>query len=181
MAGRNGARPDDSREHREHREQMKEIRGRGGARGLASARDRRRLLERRAAERMRVERMLAAAPMPVDREEAPGPRRRRPDGQRPKGRGPSGRGPTGRGPADRGGAGQGPAPRGRDRARLERPGRTAARCRVCDGVDVVCDEVAHAGWLRLAHCRRCDHRWTERPAARVTPRVDRELCLDLPF
>ncbi|MEN8161376.1 MAG: hypothetical protein ABFS41_15000 [Myxococcota bacterium] len=36
-------------------------------------------------------------------------------------------------------------------------------CPVCGAPDVACDEVLDAGVLLLAACRRCDHRWTERP------------------
>ncbi len=38
--------------------------------------------------------------------------------------------------------------------------RALTRCRVC-GCDEVCtDDVLDQGWLQLAECPRCDHRWT---------------------
>jgi hypothetical protein len=43
------------------------------------------------------------------------------------------------------------------------PGRAA--CEVCGGREVHTDMVEHgAGWLLLAACPRCDHRWTQRLA-----------------
>ena len=36
------------------------------------------------------------------------------------------------------------------------------RCAVCGGHEIECDEVLEGGVLRLATCRRCAHRWTER-------------------
>lgn len=95
------------------------------ARGLASARDRARLREREAAERERVERVLARGPREVARREAP------------------------------------------QEERLE----PRLACRLCGGSDVSCDEVFEQGGVRLACCRRCDHRWTERLARPSVVRV----------
>jgi hypothetical protein len=36
----------------------------------------------------------------------------------------------------------------------------APRCAVCGGASVRTDEVAERVVVRLAHCTRCDHRWT---------------------
>jgi transcription elongation factor Elf1 len=36
----------------------------------------------------------------------------------------------------------------------------AAACAVCGSRDVRTDAVEHDGWLALAECARCDHRWT---------------------
>ena len=56
--------------------------------------------------------------------------------------------------------------------------RTPTHCRVC-GCDEVCtDDVLDQGWLQLAECPRCDHRWTScgEPPAR-TIQVRRVLRL----
>lgn len=107
--------------------------------GLASARDRRRVLERNAAERDRVERALAAAP-PFDLDggvAAPPPRRRRPAPARPVS--PSAR----------------TAPAG------------AGHCPVCASTKLASDEVFATGHvMRLVECLNCDHRFTARPRAR---------------
>jgi len=110
-------------------------------RGLASLRDRRRLRERDAAERARVERALATAPLPS--EPNPGPIRAR----LPK-RSTSRVVQLARTrPARRGSV---PTP--------------LLRCSICAGSDVLLDEVVHDGQLlRLGQCGRCSHRWTERP------------------
>lgn len=53
-----------------------------------------------------------------------------------------------------------------DRAFPARPDSglsSSLRCGICAGSDVLLDEVMHEGLLRLAQCRRCAHRWTERP------------------
>lgn len=100
--------------------------------GLSSARDRARLREREAAERERVERVLARGPREIERRRA-------------------------------------------DRA--EREAASTCACRVCGGTEVFEDEVAESrsggGGLRLAWCRRCDYRWTERVADRFVPRFRR--------
>ncbi|MEZ4332390.1 MAG: hypothetical protein R3F35_11585 [Myxococcota bacterium] len=108
--------------------------------GLASPRDRARLRERQAAERARVERVLARGP--------------RPDAARPRA--------ALRGAMVRAEAHSDPA-----------------TCRVCRGHDVCVDHVSDRGgaW-RLAQCRRCDHRWTERAVAGFAPRVKRPLDAD---
>jgi hypothetical protein len=43
--------------------------------------------------------------------------------------------------------------------------RTLTRCLVCGFAEVHTDEVIERGVLLLAECPRCEHRWTERPAA----------------
>jgi hypothetical protein len=106
--------------------------------GLASARDRVRLREREAAERVRVERVLARGPRDVERRRA-------------------------------------------DRDSASGPASISASacgvCGVCGSGDVFEDEVGEGlrlgQGLRLAWCRRCDHRWTERLAVRFVPRFRR--------
>ena len=38
--------------------------------------------------------------------------------------------------------------------------RTLTRCLVCGCSEVRTDEVLDLGWVFLAECPRCDHRWT---------------------
>jgi hypothetical protein len=40
--------------------------------------------------------------------------------------------------------------------------RTVTRCLVCGSREVRTDEVVDRGFLILAECPRCDHRWTDR-------------------
>ncbi len=56
--------------------------------------------------------------------------------------------------------------------------RTPTRCRVCGCDEVRTDDVLDQGWLQLAECPRCDHRWTScgAPPAR-TIQVRRVLRL----
>lgn len=57
--------------------------------------------------------------------------------------------------------------------------RTLTRCLVCGFAEVRTDEVVDRGVLLLNECPRCDHRWTERPAApvvRVVHDVDPPLA-----
>jgi hypothetical protein len=49
----------------------------------------------------------------------------------------------------------------------------ATCCRVCGGCDVREDQVMDRGFWRLAHCGRCDHRWTERVGDAFSPLVRR--------
>ena len=42
--------------------------------------------------------------------------------------------------------------------RLSIPGPA---CAVCGSREVRLDAVEHGGWLLLAECPRCDHRWTQ--------------------
>jgi len=37
----------------------------------------------------------------------------------------------------------------------------AGACPVCGAREVESDAVEHGGWLLLAECPRCDHRWTQ--------------------
>jgi uncharacterized Zn finger protein len=39
------------------------------------------------------------------------------------------------------------------------------RCPVCGSAELGTDEVVDRGLLRLAECRRCEHRWTGRELA----------------
>jgi hypothetical protein len=50
--------------------------------------------------------------------------------------------------------------------------RTEPACRLCGAPDVDVDEVLEAGVLCLAECRRCDHRWTERPLYALTRQLE---------
>lgn len=45
--------------------------------------------------------------------------------------------------------------------------RALRRCLVCGSSEVRTDEVEDRGWILLAECSRCDHRWTrwEQPGA----------------
>lgn len=101
---------------------------------LGSARDRQRLRDRNSAERTRVERMLANAPVPTAEPEV------------------------------RFGASFHPAaaPSTPESARILRavPARV---CPVCTSSKVVSDEVVSGATMRLSECLHCDHRWTERP------------------
>lgn len=103
---------------------------------LASARDRQRLQERRAEERARVERMLASAPVPVERRSS---RRAR----------------SADAPAT--------APQRRSRGLQALP---APGCPVCGSGKTVTDEVFQSGTLLLSECLHCEHRWTARPRGR---------------
>lgn len=130
--------------------------------GLASARDRARLQERYAAERARVEQVLARGPIGPELEEAGASRTRR----RAPATAPVGRLPFAAAPASSAAA-EGPSAR---RA-------AACVCRVCGGSDVDVDLVRDRGTWRLARCGRCDFFWTERAAElRSAPRVIR--CRD---
>lgn len=51
---------------------------------------------------------------------------------------------------------------------MQANGRTPTPCRVCGFPGVEPDEVFVDGFLRLAACPRCDHRWTE-AVARLAP------------
>lgn len=114
--------------------------------GLSSARDRARLREREAAERARVERVLARGPREVER------RRGERSGDRPSA--PSGPG------------------QGSER-KTTRGAAASLACAVCGGREILEDEVFESGVFRLGWCRRCDHRWTERLSPRFVPRVRR--------
>jgi hypothetical protein len=50
---------------------------------------------------------------------------------------------------------------------MSRALRTLRRCLVCGFSEIRTDEVVDRGVLLLAECPRCEHRWTERPMARV--------------
>ncbi len=68
-------------------------------------------------------------------------------------------------------------PREAERRRTDRDSVPGSACGVCGGSEVVEDEVGEGArlgqGLRLARCRRCDHRWTERLALRFVPRFRR--------
>jgi hypothetical protein len=40
-------------------------------------------------------------------------------------------------------------------------GVRVSSCAVCGSREVETDAVEHGGWLLLAQCPRCDHRWTQ--------------------
>ena len=48
------------------------------------------------------------------------------------------------------------------------PNRAPA-CAVCGSCEVRTDAVEQDGWLLLAECPRCDHRWTQRLAEASAP------------
>ncbi|MGI9431049.1 MAG: hypothetical protein ACR2PQ_02490, partial [Myxococcota bacterium] len=39
--------------------------------------------------------------------------------------------------------------------------RTVGRCSVYGFTEIITDEVVDRGWILLAECPHCDHRWTE--------------------
>jgi hypothetical protein len=41
-------------------------------------------------------------------------------------------------------------------------GDEMTKCLVCGCSEIHTDEVEHRGWVLLAECARCDHRWTAR-------------------
>jgi hypothetical protein len=45
--------------------------------------------------------------------------------------------------------------------RLESVARTVRRCLVCGSREVHTDAVEQHGWVLLAECPHCDHRWTQ--------------------
>jgi hypothetical protein len=49
-------------------------------------------------------------------------------------------------------------------AMVDRHAIRAATCPVCGSREVRCDAVEHGGWIELAECPRCDHRWTQQLA-----------------
>lgn len=126
------------------------------SRGLGSARDRERLRERVLAERARVEQVLARGPREVPR------RRASREAPRPL------EGPVGSANASMQNAVRFPAGAGAKRG-----------CGLCGGSDIFEDKVedevggGREDVLLLGRCRRCDHRWTHRMAARFVPRVRR--------
>ncbi len=110
-------------------------RGRRGE-SLASARDRQRLREREAAERQRVERMLAKVPLSPDW-----------DPSNPE-------------------IVPHPSSKAFGQPGLRVVDAEPSACPVCGDTRIVADEVIHLGTLRLSECLRCEHRWTERPSRR---------------
>jgi len=123
----------------------------GVGRSLGSDRDRQRLQDRNAAERSRVERMLAEGPLPTLPTQPTQPMQtpaRWADAH-----------PAGS-PASAGSASRPSRPRLRALPRAQGWG-----CPVCASRKVVSDEVTErgsmGGTLRLSECLHCDHRWTE--------------------
>ena len=114
--------------------------------GLASPRDRARVRDRNAAERARVEEVLASAPLPVDRR-------------------PEGRWSTSTGAAE-GLALPTPTPTPPAASPPNLRVVPTGGCPVCTSQSVVSDEVMHGGSIRLSECLHCDHRWTERVGRR---------------
>jgi hypothetical protein len=109
--------------------------------GLASPRDRARVRERNAAERTRVEQMLANVPSPVDLR-------------------------TTRRGLDPVSANLRWTPGDEDSTAAPRAGLRAVPsqgCPVCASSTVVTDQVMNGGAMRLSECLHCEYRWTERP------------------
>lgn len=67
------------------------------------------------------------------------------------------------------------AGRGREPA-LPTVDRTRLRCRACGFGEVRSDEVLDRGWVLLAECAHCDHRWTVRETT-PAPAPSRRLRL----
>ena len=114
-------------------------RGRRGE-SLGSARDRRRLRERNAAERERVEEIVASAAVPVER------RAHRRESAIPE-----------------------PRPDStlvRPQAVVRLHAVQPRHCPVCGDDKIVSDEVMHGGRLGVSECLHCEHRWTQRPKGR---------------
>jgi len=44
-------------------------------------------------------------------------------------------------------------------------------CAVCGSREVRRDAVEHGGWIELAECSRCDHRWTQRLCEAIPARA----------
>ena len=125
---------------------------------LGSARDRQRLRDRNAAERVRVEEMLANAPFTTALSPgflaSPSPGLVGPTTS-----------PVSPPPFPSPSSFSVSSPVSFPRSPLRRPvfGRG---CPVCASSKVVSDEVSCAGTMRLSECLHCDHRWTDRPRAR---------------
>jgi hypothetical protein len=109
--------------------------------GLASTRDRERLRENHRAERARVEKMLATAPLSGDRRNSCRVSLDRYEEPTRSAVVPLG-GPIGLG------------------------SQHMACCPICGDDRIVTDEVIHAGTLSMSECLHCDHRWTRRLGAR---------------
>lgn len=111
---------------------------------LASPHDRKQMRDRNAAERARVEEMLANAPLPTDRRRA----RWTP-------------------PITQSAPFSYEQPAERPAARLRALPAQPKGCPVCASAKVTTDEVGRgSSALRLSECLHCDHRWTERPTRR---------------
>lgn len=153
---------------RSHKRSRK--RAQGGAAGfgggLASPRDRARVRERNAAERSRVEQVLASAPFPPTPLE-PGTTSsvagassgsRYPELSWEKG--------SERSPTERFDERDGFSPLMPLMPRVGLRAVPDRGCPVCASAKVVSDEVMHGGTIRLSECLHCDHRWTERVGRR---------------
>jgi uncharacterized Zn finger protein len=59
--------------------------------------------------------------------------------------------------------------------------RTVVRCRVCGFAEVHTDHVVDRGFVLLARCGRCDHRWTARLTGRppAPVRVERPRAFEV--
>ncbi len=118
---------------------------------LGSARDRQRLRDRNAAERVRVEQMLANTPVPQAPPVSPDPR----SGANLKLA--SARSRT---------TAPGSIPRSTPNPAPMLHAIAGRGCPVCASSKVVSDEVFHGGTMRLSECLHCDHRWTQRSRGR---------------
>jgi hypothetical protein len=61
--------------------------------------------------------------------------------------------------------------------------RTLIRCLVCGCTEVRTDYVLDLGWIFLAECPRCDHRWTrsgEPPARAIRVRPSESALREVP-
>jgi len=63
---------------------------------------------------------------------------------------------------------------------MTRPLRTITRCLVCGFTEIRTDEVVDRGLVLLGECPHCQHRWTERPVAQLTPIRRTAAAAELP-
>ena len=118
--------------------------------GPASARDRRRLRERNAAERTRVENVLAEGP----------------PGLLVEGLSRFSSELTSEYVSETGASWAAPWEEGASPQLVDAALMATEWCPICGSEQIAADEVQQLGRLRLSECLRCDHRWTRRSGAR---------------
>jgi hypothetical protein len=63
--------------------------------------------------------------------------------------------------------------------RLNAPIRTLTRCLVCGSSELRTDLVLDRGFVFLAECPRCEHRWTAPAPERGAPRAARRPAAEV--